>query len=182
MALEQRSSSGLSIFDWLRQALFEDASNNNFDPQQEETIGDTESEEESTVENETPISNLVQKAFKARDKLNILFARHSLNSGSNHVTLVTLAETACVIDERASMLAEKQLRVELLTRELLMEKVARQALQVAAAPELPLTANIEVNTPEVLGNELEYEVIPQAEAPPASATQRRRKRRFLFRW
>ncbi len=98
---------------------------------QQATAQDTRSES-TPEEDEISVPELIEKAMRARDLLNLQFARHSLNR-SNHAVLFTLAESACVLNDMARVLTERQLRIELLTRELFIEKMTRRARELELA-------------------------------------------------
>ena len=78
---------------------------------QQATIQGSNTQESTPVgpeqQDQLPISDLVKKALRARDRLNLQFARHRMNS-SNQALLINVAESAMVIDELAQALAEKQ--------------------------------------------------------------------------
>ena len=88
----------------------EEGASNNLEPQQATLEG--HGDQNHAPEDELTTQELIKKALKARDRLNLQFARHSINS-SNREVLITLAETAIVLDNMARLLAEKQIHVEL---------------------------------------------------------------------
>jgi hypothetical protein len=184
----------------------EDTASNNLESQQT-TIQATESEESTDEVGDITTPELIEKAVKTRDRLNLHFARHSINSGNNHEVLIMLAESALALDSMARVLAEKQGHVELLTRELFLEKLNRRAREeelvraratgqrgaaaASAAPVLPVEANFEGVAAFIVAAEaaeLDFEIVaPQVQgqvavdqAEPRQERLRRRRWR-LFR-
>ncbi|KAL4517116.1 hypothetical protein Ndes2437B_g06729 [Nannochloris sp. 'desiccata'] len=181
----------LALFNFTLPQSAEDGASNNMEPQ-EATLQNTEHEASTDEEDEIPIPELIEKAIKARDRLNIQFARYSINSGYNHEVLITLAESAMVLDSMTRTLTEKQLQVLYLTKELFLEKLARRGREEElagytqrGAAELPVAENLEVNAaavPTVAELEIDYIAQLQGQQPAPQAQERTRRRRRLFRW
>lgn len=154
---------------------------------QQETLQSTE---HGNSTDEIPIPELIEKAIKARDRLNIHFARYSINSGNNHEVIIHLAESAMLLDSLTRLLTEKQANVVYLTKELFLEKIARRGLEEElalatqrGAAEIPVVENIEVNdtvVPYVAEPDVDDIVQFQGEQPAPQVQERRRRR--LFRW